>query len=82
MNIKEALNIVKEFQKYRRGEKPYDGETPETYKRFDYSGKPLGEALDCIIKFVDVTGGNVVLLSSYPDLSDVLEGKQIAKPPI
>lgn len=27
-------------------------------------------------------GGNVVLLSSYPDLSDVLEGKQIAKPPI
>lgn len=55
MNIKEALQIVKEFQKYRRGEKPYDGETPETHKRFDYSGKPLGEALDCIIKFVDVT---------------------------
>lgn len=25
-------------------------------------------------------GGNVVLLSTYPDLSDVLEGKQIAKP--
>lgn len=24
-------------------------------------------------------GGNVVLLSSYPDLSDLLEGKQIAK---
>lgn len=24
-------------------------------------------------------GGNVVLLSTYPDLSDVLEGKQIAK---
>lgn len=42
MNIKEALNIIKEFQKYRRGEKPYDGET-------------LGEALDSIIKFVDVT---------------------------
>lgn len=55
MNIKEALKILKEFQKYRRGEKPYDGETPETYKRFDYSGKPLGEALDSIIKFVDVT---------------------------
>lgn len=55
MNIKKALKIVKEFQKYRRGVKPYDGETPETHKRFDYSGKPLGEALDCIIKFVDVT---------------------------
>ena len=52
---KKALKIVKEFQKYRRGEKPYDGETPETHKRFDYSGKPLGEALDSIIKFVDVT---------------------------
>lgn len=55
MDIKKALQIVKEFQKWRRGEKPYDGETPETHKRFDYSGKPLGEALDCIIKFVDVT---------------------------
>ena len=49
MDIKKALKIVKEFQKYRRGEKPYDGETPETHKRFDYSGKPLGEALDSII---------------------------------
>lgn len=27
-------------------------------------------------------GGNVVLLSTYPDLSDVLEGKQIEKPTI
>lgn len=27
-------------------------------------------------------GGNVVLLSTYPDLSDLLKGKQIAKPTI
>ncbi len=27
-------------------------------------------------------GGNVVLLSSYPDLSDLIVGKQIAKPTI
>lgn len=27
-------------------------------------------------------GKNIVFLSSYPDLSDVLDGKQIAKPTI
>lgn len=55
MDIKKALVIVKEFQKYRRGEKPYDGETPETHKLFDYSGKTLGTALDCLIKFTETT---------------------------
>jgi hypothetical protein len=55
MTIKEAIAICKEFQKYRRGEPPYDGETPETHKRFDYAGKPLGVALDCLIKFAEIT---------------------------
>ena len=30
MKIDLAIKIVTEFQKWRRGESPYDGDTPET----------------------------------------------------
>lgn len=53
MKIEEALKIIKEHQKWRRGEPPYDGETPEDYKPLPYSPKVIGEALDVLIKYVE-----------------------------
>ena len=46
-----ALSIVEEFQRWRRSEPPYDGDTPETHKSFPYSAKALGTALDVIIGY-------------------------------
>lgn len=51
MKIDLAIKIVTEFQKWRRGESPYDGDTPETHRLFDYSQKVLGEAIDSLLTF-------------------------------
>lgn len=51
MKIDLAIKIVAEFQKWRRGESPYDGDTPETHRVFDYSQKVLGDALDSLLTF-------------------------------
>ncbi len=55
MDIKTAIKIVKEHQKWRRGQPPYDGETPETHRPMPYSAKEYGIALDCLIKFAEET---------------------------
>lgn len=49
MKIDLAIKIVTEFQKWRRGESPYDGDTPETHRVFDYSQKVLGQAIDVLL---------------------------------
>ena len=49
MKIDLAIKIVAEFQKWRRGESPYDGDTPETHRVFDYSQKVLGQAIDTLL---------------------------------
>lgn len=49
MKIDLAIKIVAEFQKWRRGESPYDGDTPETHRVFDYSQKVLGQAIDVLL---------------------------------
>ena len=49
MKIDLAIKIVAEFQKWRRGESPYDGDTPETHRLFDYSQKVLGQAIYVIL---------------------------------
>ena len=46
-----ALSIVEEFQRWRRSEPPYDGDTPETHQGFPFSARSLGEAFDVIIAF-------------------------------
>ena len=49
MKIDLAIKIVAEYQKWRRGESPYDGDTPETHRVFDYSQKVLGQAIDTLL---------------------------------
>lgn len=49
MKIDLAIKIVAEYQKWRRGESPYDGDTPETHRLFDYSQKVLGQAIDVLL---------------------------------
>lgn len=49
MKIDLAIKIVAEYQKWRRGESPYDGDTPETHRVFDYSQKVLGQAIDALL---------------------------------
>lgn len=42
----EAINILEEMQKWRRGEDPYDGETPETHREMPYTAAQFGKAID------------------------------------
>lgn len=52
--IEEALNIVKEMQKWRRGEKPYDTHyESEPPKQMPYSPFEYGQALDVLINFTE-----------------------------
>lgn len=48
--IQEALNIVKEMQKWRRGEKPYD---THTMSEMPYTPFVYGQALDVLINFTE-----------------------------
>lgn len=49
MKIDLAIKIVTEYQKWRRGEPPYDGDTPETHRLFEYSPQVLGQAIDALL---------------------------------
>lgn len=54
-----AAEMLEEWQKWRRGKPPYDGDTPETYNRMPYSPKEIGIALDYAIEVLkkhDSTG--------------------------
>lgn len=55
MDIKESINICKEMQKWRRGERPYDGTTPKTHRPMPYSPAEWGVAVDSLIKFAEET---------------------------
>lgn len=46
MTVREAKTILTEMQKWRRGEAPYDGETPEDHREMPYSPKEFGQAID------------------------------------
>ena len=50
MTEKEALKVLVEHQKWRRGEEPYGwSEDPVAVKPMPYSPKEVGEALDIAI---------------------------------
>lgn len=51
MTPKEALEVLREFQKWRRGEGKYKwGETPSENEQLPYSSKEIGVALDVAIE--------------------------------
>ena len=54
MTVREARGILEEMQKWRRGEAPYDGDTPETHKPMPYTAKEYGEAIDTAIEAIDL----------------------------
>lgn len=45
------------MQKWRRGQAPYDGETPETHRQLPFSVTEYGKALDTLINFAEQTVG-------------------------
>lgn len=47
-----AAEMLAEWQKWRRGKPPYDGDTPETYNKMPYSPKEIGIALDYAIEIL------------------------------
>lgn len=51
MTSKETLSILQEMQKWRRGEKPYDGDVP---REIPYSPKEFGQAIDCCIGMLKI----------------------------
>lgn len=48
MTTTEAIKILRETNKWRRGEHPYDGETPEEHRDMPYSPRVFGEAIDAL----------------------------------
>lgn len=55
MQINKAIMVCKEMQKWRRGEAPYNGETPETHRAMPFSSHEFGEAIDSLINFTRQT---------------------------
>lgn len=51
MTYQEANTILTDYQKWRRGLPPYDGETPDDYLPYDFEhkGALIGEAIDISI---------------------------------
>ena len=49
MKTEKALEILKEMQKWRRDEPPYDGENPQEHRQMPYSPEEFGEAIDVAI---------------------------------
>ena len=47
-----AAEMLTEWQKWRRGKPPYDGDTPETYNKMPYSPNEIGIALDYAIEIL------------------------------
>lgn len=52
-SLRHCIKVVKEMQKWRRGESPYNGVTPEEYKPMPYSPKEFGDAIDKLILFAE-----------------------------
>jgi hypothetical protein len=55
MDIKTAIKICKEHQKWRMEKPPYDGETPEKHRPMPYTAREYGIALDSVLKFAEET---------------------------
>ena len=55
MDIKKAIKIAKEHQKWRREKPPYNGDTPEKHRPMPSTAREYGIALDCLIKFAEET---------------------------
>lgn len=53
MTTTEAIKILREMNKWRRGEHPYDGETPETHRGMPYSPQEFGEAIDEVVERIE-----------------------------
>lgn len=53
MDVKTAYTIIGEMQKWRRGNPPYDGDTPETHRQMPYTAKEYGEALDVALGLME-----------------------------
>lgn len=68
MQISRAIMVCKEMQKWRRGEAPYDGETPKTHRAMPFSSHEFGEAIDSLINFTQKTLKTITI-------TDKLEGK-------
>lgn len=52
MTTSKAIAILREMNKWRRGEHPYDGETPETHRDMPYSPRVFGEAIDEVVRCI------------------------------
>jgi hypothetical protein len=46
MTLKKAVEIVEEYQKWRRGKRPYNSDIPVA---LPYTPAEIGEAEDCLI---------------------------------
>jgi len=46
MTLQKAVEIVEDYQKWRRGHAPYDGDIPVQMK---HTPKELGIAIDCLL---------------------------------
>ena len=46
MTLRKAVEIVTEYQKWRRGKRPYDSDIPVA---LPYTPAEIGEAEDCLI---------------------------------
>lgn len=42
----EALHILRQYQRWRRGMKPYDSDDFDNYRLLEYDSKEIGMALD------------------------------------
>lgn len=56
MTTSEAIEILREMNKWRRGEPPYDGETP---KDMPYSPQEFGEAIDIVCDYLSYDDGSI-----------------------
>ena len=54
MRLGESYIVLSEFQKWRRGEPPYDWhENPEKNKPLPYDAKKVGEAIDIALSALE-----------------------------
>lgn len=53
MTLREARTILLEMNKWRRGEPPYDGETPEEHRDMPYTPEQFGKAIEIGVYAID-----------------------------
>lgn len=68
MNLNQAVKICKEYNLWRRGQHPYDGDTPEDYKPMPFSPEEFGLAIDKLVKFTESTIQCSTILNKLNDL--------------